>query len=96
LNGFFTGIDFHPMYAAPAIVRARHCRLHYQLRRTPNIRPGAVALNKRNNRLVGNTELLIAELNGLAAGGYFYRGNVRHIPLLALRWCTVKILTLLF
>ena len=63
LEAFFAGEHFHPCDFLFAAVRFRDGRIHHPDARAPDVRPGAVAFDEWNDRIVGNDELSGAPRN---------------------------------
>ena len=61
LEGLLARIDFHPGDLALAAVNLFDRVIENVLRGAPDIRPGAVALDKRDDRLVRNVELAVGQ-----------------------------------
>ncbi len=59
LEGFLTGVHFHPADFLFALVSFFHCRVEDAHGCTPDIAARAVAFDKGNNRIVGNLQLFV-------------------------------------
>jgi hypothetical protein len=63
----FAGENLHPGDLSRAFVRLGHCLTSTPLARRPDIRAGAIPANERNDRLIRNAQLPIADRD-FAAG----------------------------
>src|SRR6185369_7704153 len=55
----FTGIDFHPADFSPAAVDLFDCSIENAYRGLPDIDPGTVAFDERNDRVVRHNQLSV-------------------------------------
>src|SRR5215469_750971 len=68
-HGFFAGEDFKPGHAALALIGLFHGRVEHANRSLPDVTTGAIPLNERDDRIVGNLVFSVAVLNGSAIRG---------------------------
>jgi hypothetical protein len=63
LEGFLTGVHFHPMDFAFAAVGLFYCGIEHPHRGAPDIPPRAISFDKGDDRIVGNVQFIIFDGN---------------------------------
>ncbi len=74
---FFPSVHLVPLELALAAVRLRHRSIQDRARGAPDVGPRPVALDERQDRVVGHLELLALHADGFAGLGWF---QGRHRP----------------
>src|ERR1019366_2163147 len=72
VHGLFAGEDFVPGDPALAVIGNFNCRIEYPDRRFPDIAPGAVTFDERNDGIVWDDQLTVFVSDLAPAGGQRY------------------------
>jgi len=91
--GFLAGVDLEPVDLALAAVGLLHCGVQHPHRGAPDVGAGAIALDERNNGVVRDRQLAVADGDPGATGrgcelGVCHEGIPVELPDEAAHYCS--------